>query len=156
MVGTLRIKVEGLKQVERNLLALAADLGPRKARSTLRIPMRDAMAPVLQDITANTSIDTGGLRRSIKGVGRSPSKATLKRSKNTIYTYSTGYFWRRGATRSQFKKAVALEYGTRSQPQLATLRNALCRNQRKVLSGLADRLGRSIEKRAIRLRNTGR
>lgn len=155
MPGKLTFKIEGLKKFENQLLSLAADLGPRKARTAVGPAMKAAMAPVLKAVQVNTPIETGALLRSVASRGGGPTRFELRRNRNYIYNQRVGYFWR-GKSRSQRKKAIAHEYGTKYVPERAMLRNALERNIKRVTRTLGEQLGLAISKRATKFNRTGK
>ena len=56
-------QVRGLRDLDRNLVALSEEYGPRNAISSLRAPMRSALRPILARIESTTPVDTGALER---------------------------------------------------------------------------------------------
>ena len=68
-------KIEGLKDVLAAFEELAADIGDKKARSSILVPAaREAMQPVLTQAVSNAPMDTGGLRLSLQVEARRPTK----------------------------------------------------------------------------------
>lgn len=151
-----QIRVDGLREVERDLLRLANDLGPRRARTVLNRPLRTAIQPVMDQIRATTPVDTGGLQQSIAVRVGGPSRAELRGdtlNRNDVAVARAGWFWRGG---SLWFQATNVEYGNSQRAPGNILRGALESNQNRILSNLARSLGQAIEQRAARYARTGR
>ena len=88
--------VSGLRELERNLLELADQYGPRNAITALRVPMRRSLEVVAQHIRANTPVDSGALRDST-GLRVNMASARLRRSRfvgpNSILVGRVGWQW---------------------------------------------------------------
>ena len=156
MPDSLSFTVRGVAQLERDWLALADDLGPRRARSVANTPIRRALAPVRQQIETNTPVDTGTLRNSINTNAGSARRAELRSGvfgPNVVAVGRTGWFWR---GTSLWFQALAVEYGTRTLQPQSVLRDALRNNVDEVLAIFAREMGTRIEQRAERLARTGR
>lgn len=142
-------RVEGLAGLERNLLQLAEDFGPRNARRAFNIPMRDAFRIVENDIRSNTPVDTGRLRETVRTQTGTANRFERADSPNAVWSARAGWFW---TSPSYFSfQALAVEYGTRSQTGLNVLRGALQRNIPAVLDQFGSTLGANIERTADRL-----
>lgn len=72
-------KVEGLKDVLAAFGELAADIGDKKAQSSILVPAaREAMKPVLTMAKMNAPKDTGDLTRTMQIEARRPTKKDLR------------------------------------------------------------------------------
>ena len=152
----LTIRTTGFDQLERDWLELAADLGPAKARTTLNRPMRQAIQLVANTIRANTPVDTGRLRDSVNtnaGRARRSELRTGAFSMNDVVVARAGWFWR---GQSNWFQALAVEYGTRTQPAQMVLRNALRSNSTAMLQQLSTGIRQAIIRRTARFARTGR
>ncbi len=156
MPGEFTAMTVGFDQIENNLLRLAEDLGPRRARSVANIPIRNALRPVRAQIEARTPVDSGGLRNSISQNQRIANRRELASGvfdSNDIAVGRVGWFW---TGESLWFQSLAVEYGSRQKAPLSVLRDALRDNHQEVLSILGRELGDRIERRAARFAATGR
>ena len=72
-------KVEGLKEVYAAFEELAAEIGDKKARSSILVPAaREAMKPVLTMAQMNAPKDTGDLSRTLQIEARRPTKRDIR------------------------------------------------------------------------------
>ena len=142
-------QVQGLAGLERNMLQLANDYGPRNARRAFNIPMRDAFRLVENAIRVNTPIDTGRLRETVLLQSTTANVFERADSPNAIWSVRAGWFWTSPSTFSF--QTLAVEYGTRFVPAQRTLRNALESNASAVLDQFGRELGANIERTADRL-----
>jgi len=148
-------RVDGLRQLERNWLTLARDLGPQRARTVANQPLRRALQPVEDEIRRNTPVDSGGLQRSVRTNAGRARRSEVGRAftNNDVAVGRTGWFWQ---GRSLWFQALAVEYGTRHQAPLSILRNALSNNAQRAIQIFAREMGSRIERRASQLARTGR
>jgi HK97 gp10 family phage protein len=147
-------KLEGAKELEKTLVDLAKEYGPKGVRAVFTGPIKKAMAGMLQDIQSGTPVDTGALKESTAlKVGR-PSKSRLRQSKavdeHTVAEGRVGWFWKRGDKVNSYE-ALAVEFGTNTTPARAVLRKALQTNASGAVQILQKEIGLSIEKTAKRL-----
>lgn len=140
-------EVEGLKELEKALLALGKDVGVK----TLRGAAREAMKPVLSAAQTNISVDTGDAKSALAisarknraktgivvSVGATKKKATKKQGGKVFANVN--------------QKVIALEYGTSKQKATPFLRPALENNVSKVLSVLKTSLKTKIDQAAKKL-----
>lgn len=136
-----KFEVEGLKELEKKLLSLGAQMGVK----TLRSAGRQAMKPVLETAKQTVNVDTGDLQSALaisakkgKGktaininVGVTKKKATKKQGGKTFVNVN--------------QKAIALEYGTSKQKADPFLIPALEQNARKVLATFKTELAKKID-----------
>lgn len=142
-------RIEGLSDLERNLLDMAEEFGPRNARRSLNIPMRNAFRIVEAAIRTDTPVDTGRLRELTRVQTGNPSRFDLADTPDAVWVARAGWFWTSPSFYSF--RALAVEYGTRSQTGQSVLRRSLERNIPQVLSVLGRELGDNIERTANRL-----
>ena len=148
-VPTVSFRIEGLRELERNLADMSEEYGPRNARRSLGIPMRNAFRIVEAAIRSTTPVDTGRLRETVGLRSSSPSRFDLLDNPDAIWRVRSGWFWTSPSYYSF--QTLAIEYGTRSQPALAVLRNSLTNNAAAVIQQLSFTLGANIERTANRL-----
>lgn len=158
MAGDFSVRVDGLRQLERNWLRLSRDVGIRSARNIANVPLRNALRDQVEPtIRANTPVDSGALRDSINTtLGRGPRRSEISSgtfSRNVVSRALTGWHWR---GTSLWFESLAVEYGTRYQTGQSVLRNALQSRVRPVLNQFAAEFGRRLEQRASRFARTGR
>ena len=153
------IKVEGLKELEKNLLALQKEYGGKAAPQAMRPAIKAAIAPLKGTVEGNTPVDTGDLRDSAKVSIVKPTKKMLSESdhynRDTIIVGRAGWFWR---DKSLWQKALAVEFGTRKMAAQSVLRNTFEMNTGAMVSRFKNTLGPAIEKKAKALnkkRNKG-
>ena len=149
------IKIKGGKELEKTLLQLSKQYGPRNIRTAVNAPLKEAIKPVEADIRSNTPVDTGNLKNSIgtklgrgklpKGGGNSRGVSKGGVGANIFAAIRTGWM------NINFRKAVAVEYGTTKKPATNVISNALERNASGVLSIFFNGVSKSIEKAVNRL-----
>lgn len=149
----LSFQVEGLRALERNLVDLAEQYGPRNAISALRAPMRAALRPVLTRIEANTPVDTGTLRESARISIRQPNRRR-DRGPHTNFSRNilvglVGWQWSRGM--NLWNRALATEFGNRVTPAQPVLRPTLDGLGQSIADNFAEDAARAIERTADRL-----
>ena len=72
-------KIQGLKDVLAAFGELAADIGDKKAQSSILVPAaREAMKPVLQMARMNAPKNTGDLARTMQVEARRPTKRDIR------------------------------------------------------------------------------
>ncbi len=140
-------KMTGLREMERNLLDLAEEFGPRNARTTLNAPMKSAMAIVEDDIRANTPVATGFLVGTVKQKSGKPRKTQLAELKNPNLVAFRSAGW----LGANFHQMIAVEYGTRKNPEGRIIRGALEDNASQVLQTLREGWEASMAKTVARL-----
>lgn len=148
-VPTVEFRVEGLRELERNILELAEEYTPQQARRTLNIPMRNAFRIVENQIRNRTPVDTGRLRELVRLESTRPNRFDLAENPNYIWVARAGWFWTSPSTYSF--QALAVEYGTRFRVGYRTLRNALENNVNPVLNAFSTELAANITRTATRL-----
>jgi HK97 gp10 family phage protein len=140
--------IKGLKALERALLELSEEYGPKGAVQAMRPAVKAAMTPVQSTISSTTPKHTGALADSTKTRIGKPTKTMLKSEhfhSDTIIAGRTGWQWR---GRSLWNQALAVEYGTREMSGSATLRSAFDAHTRQMITDFGKTLGPSIEKKA--------
>jgi HK97 gp10 family phage protein len=134
--------VEGLADLEKNLVKLGAKMGVK----LLGQAGRKAMKPVLDAAKEGANVKTGDLRSAM-------AISTRKGKGNTAININVGAT-KSKALKSQGgqklagvnQKAIAQEYGTKKQKAEPFLRPALEQNVQKVLSIFKSELTARIEK----------
>ena len=145
--------LEGGKELERTLLDLAKQWGPRNIRTAVNVPLKRAIEPVTKDIEQNTPVDTGDLKASVRtklGVGpiqKSIKKATGMRGRNTTVFAAISTGWYGGS----WHKLSRVEYGTRRTPAHRVITGALKRQGRRALSIFFREINVGIERTVNRL-----
>ena len=149
-------RVDGLRELEQNLIALANTYGPRNAISAVRAPLRASLRVVAEQIRINTPVDTGRLRESVR-IRIGMATASLRRrpaiGANAILVGRVGWTWR---TPSLWRQAIAVEFGTRTTPAVSPIRGALSTLANEAITNFAPALARSIEQTAARLERRSR
>lgn len=144
-----RFEVQGLSEAARALDRLSREFGPRSARGILNVPLRRAMQPVEDQIEATTPRATGrlaGLTTLRVGVS---NKFDRRKNPGVVAAARTGWTWPAGD--GTWHQALAIEFGTRYQPEQRILRNALESNVRQSLDIFSNELGTRIEVRSRQL-----
>ena len=151
------MKIEGLKEMEKNLLALGAKLGA----STLRSALRDAAKPIMDNMIANApvgakpfkvktrdgnavTIDPGFLKSRIKRKASLNAKGRITRKfkKDEVAIVKVGVF--------KVPYVAYLEYGTPNNPAHKFIRGAGVEAP-QAISIFRTRLKRKIELAVKRL-----
>lgn len=158
MAGDFTVRVEGLRQLERNWLRLGNDVGFRSARNLANVPLRNALRDQVEPVIRNnTPVDSGGLRESINTpLGRGPRRSEISSgtfNRNVVVRAETGWFWR---GRSLWFQSLAVEFGTRFQAPQSVLRNALQSRVTSTINQFSTEFGSRLENRASQLGRTGR
>ena len=144
-------RVDGLRELERNLEALANEYSFQQARKTLTTPLNRAVAPILAQVQQDTPVDTGALRESVARRTGAANRFYRREEPGAVAQARVGWFWAAG--NSQWFQALAVEFG---QPRegiagTAVLRNALAQNANDAVRIFRDELGPQIERTARRL-----
>lgn len=144
----MKIEVKGLKELERNLLALSDEFGPKAGVQAMRPAMRAAVKPLESTIIATTPRDSGTLADSTKTKIGKPTKKMLRSvhfNEKQVLSARVGWTWKEV---SLWNQSLAVEFGTRNQSQQAVLRNAFDQHRNQMLQDFGDALGPAIEKKA--------
>lgn len=147
----IKMKIEGLRALEANLLALQKEYGGKAATQAMRPAMKAAMAPLVSNVAGSTPVDSGALSASTKMKIGKPSKKMLSSEhyNSTAIIYGqVGWFW---SSRSLWYQALAVEYGTQDTPASYVLRNAFEGQETVIIGRFKDTLGPAIEKKATQL-----
>ena len=147
-IPDIQVDVRGLEGLNNSLQELSRLYGPRAARTTLRIPMRDAFRVVEETIRRNTPVDTGRLSETVGLRTQVPTRDDRRRNPGVVYTVKAGWMWTRPSFWSQ---ALAVEYGSRTVPAQMVLRNALDQHSQQVVSEFTTRLRTQLDRTARRL-----
>lgn len=129
------IKIDGLKEMDKALRGLGAELGAK----TLRGALMDAATPMLNEMKALVPIDKGGLKKTLG-----------KRSKIDKKGVNAPAIIRVGAVRKGAWKAHFIEFGTSRTPAQPFIRPAFDKSD-EVIQRFKSRLGPRIEKAARKL-----
>ena len=144
-------RVSGLRDLERNLEALAQQYGPRNAVTALRVPMRRSLEVVANHIRSNTPVDSGALRDST-GIRINMATANLRRSRfvgpDAVLVGRVGWQW---TTPSLWQQALSVEYGNRVSTAQPTIRPAVSVLADVVVRNFAPALEANIEATCRRL-----
>ena len=145
--------VEGLRQIDDNLQALANQYGVRNALRALRKPVRDALTPVFNAIKNNTPVDTGDLRNSTFISISIPTKRQIAQSqsipRDAIIQGSVG--WRWTSARPLSHSALAIEFGNSRVSAQPVITPAFESNIPRINTTIANEIRASIESTARRL-----
>lgn len=147
------VRIDGLEHLNNSLQEISRMYGPRQARSSLRVPMRNAFESVADQIERTTPVDSGRLRESTNLRPQVPTRDDRRRNPGVVYTVKAGWEWTRPSLWSQ---ALAVEYGTRQVSEQRILRSALDDNADRVVAELIPQLANQLDRTARRLRNRQR
>jgi len=106
-------KIEGLKDVLAAFEELAADIGDKKAQSSILVPAaREAMKPVLTMAQMNAPKDTGDLSRTLQIEARRPTKRDIRSKyiteKDTVIALVTTKAFKKKLKKEFYEKNAAL------------------------------------------------
>jgi HK97 gp10 family phage protein len=149
-----KVDVKGLKELEKNLLEIANEYGPKHGVAAMRPAVKAATEVLQNDIESNTPKDSGALASTTKAKVAKPSKKVMAMgdfSADTILVGRAGWFWK--GKPSFWNQALAVEFGTDDMPASSPLRNSFDKNFNEVIRVFSDKLGKSIEKKATALHN---
>lgn len=147
----LTVKIEGLKELEDNLMEMADEYGPKSGLQALRPAIKAAMKPAEMAVRSNTPVDSGALLGSTKTKIGKPSRKMLSSEhygQNTVLVGRTGYFWTKP---SLWNQALAVEFGTRMKRAKSPLRNSFDQTHSQMIKEFSTTLGPAIEKKAAQL-----
>lgn len=140
-------EVEGLKELEKALIGLGAELGVK----TLRSAGREAMKPVLAAAQIGVHFDTGDTLESL-------AISAAKGKGDTAVVINVGATKRKASKKEGGRKFVgvnqkiiAQEFGTKKQKPDPFLRPALEQNADQVLSIFKTSLAKKIDQATKRL-----
>jgi len=143
------IRVEGLRDLERALSRIQKEYGGNTAVQAMRPAIKAAMNPLVGVVQAATPELTGDLQGSTRLKIGKPTRKMVSVSEHysskTVAYGQVGWFWR---GRSMWYQALAVEYGTQSQPANYALRGAIEGRTRAIINRFKNTLGPSIEKKA--------
>lgn len=132
----IRMEVKGLKELERDLLAL----GEKVAGRVLASAGKEAMEIVSEDMQQHAGYDEDSSGPHLRDNIKTTSRNRMKDSRwNTVVTI------RVGPSREHTMKALAQEFGTIKQVADPFMRPALDFNRAKILRILAVRIREGIE-----------
>lgn len=145
----IKMKMTGLRDLEKALLALNKEYSGKAAPQAMRPAVKAAMTSVEEDIGASTPVEDGTLKASVKTVIGKPTKKMVSQSahynQTTVIAGRSGWFWK---SRSLWRQALSVEFGTSHKSGKAVLRNSLDRHSAGMLETFKNTLGPAIEKKA--------
>lgn len=147
----VKMKLTGMKELERALLDLGKEYGdPKYALQAMRPAMKKAVEPLVDNIKANTPVDDGDLRDSSKfKIRKANTKDKDVFGQDSIIVAEAGWIWAAG--KGTYAKALAVEYGTSNKKAQPVLRRALEANAGSMISTFKEELAKSIKKKAKQL-----
>ena len=151
-VPDIDFRIEGLRAVEDNLVALGNQYGPRNAIAALRQPIRNILAPLRDQIRSSTPVDSGTLAESTGISIRVPSRRDRRNPevRDTVVVGNVGWIWRTPSMKL-LRRAFAVEYGGPGRAPTRILRDAFDELERSVRTNFAQTLARNVEQTATRL-----
>jgi hypothetical protein len=126
------IKVEGLKDLEKALVALQKEYGGKAAPQAMRPAVVAAVKPLKPRVQDSTPVDDGWLLKSVKQKVGKP-----------IIAGRVGYFGN-----NVYKRAVHQEFGTMNLPAKRMLEKAFDAEAKGMVARFSKTLGPAIEKKA--------
>lgn len=132
MIG-VDIKVEGLRELDRQLSSLSASVGSKVLRGALM----DSATPLVKEMKERVPVANGNLKRTI-GKRSSVNRRGERNQATAVVSV--------GAVRKGSWKAHFVEFGTSRNRAQPFIRPALDATQDKVLSRFKERLKKRIEK----------
>ena len=151
--------IKGGKELEKTLLDLAKEYGPRNVRNTVNKPLKLAIQPVTNIIKRNTPVDSGQLlgkietktgRGTVSRVTKGRNKKGFSRGgvgKNIFAAVRTGWF------NANYMKLISVEYGNVNIKARNVIVNALRIKSRTVITIFFAKVNKNIEKSVKRLSN---
>ena len=136
----MKVKIDGLKDLEKTLL----NLGTKTAGKVLRETLKEIAKPMFNDIKNSTPVKTGALKESVRltsGVGRSKRSKYSARARIIIGGKST-------KKRKTAGHAITIEYGNSSRAARPFIRPAFDKNVNQALSKFKQTLSQRILKAA--------
>ena len=150
MVGTTRVKVEGLKEIKAALHKL---LPPSTAKGVMRKVLRQRAKPIVKtakDLAPVGPTIPGELKRSIRVSSKQKSGRQQFRSRedrHTVYVYI-------GPTKDGYPQAIMQEFGTINHPPQPYMRPAWDKHKGSLLPDIGKDMWTEI--RAAVARRAGR
>lgn len=141
MVG--RIKIEGLRELDRALGQLSKSTG----KNVLRRVARKALTPFAEDMREKVPEDKGDLKRGV-GVGTRLTRRQAALHRKTVRDSKASIEMFAGA--GGHPQAVQQEFGNVNHPPQPSARPAWDANKDRALRIVVTELGREIEKAAQR------
>ncbi len=171
MAKGVRVKVEGLKELDRAL----GELTKATARNTLQRALITAGEPMRAAAERNAPVDTGELKRSIKissrvdnRAGKREYAATLagggtkaqavqalrdaRRAKGIGESFAEAFIGPEKGRRRLAVKATVQEFGSRKQSAQPYMRPAFDAEAENVIKRIGTELSREIDKSVTRAR----
>lgn len=140
----MKVKVEGLRALDKALGDLAQEIGPRRARTPLRQALQAIGRPIAEDARSRVRVDKGHLRDSIRVGG------LLSRSQRAEHVKESDIEVHVGP--SNLPQAITEEFGTTDQAPHPFLRPAWEAGKDKALESfkgvLTERLARAVARLA--------
>lgn len=152
----IKFKVEGLRELDDALIALAQEYGHKNAATAMRPAMKAAMKPMEEAIRSTTPVDSGTLAASTKTrIGKVTRKMlnSVHFHKDMVIAARTGWTWGKP---SLWNQALAVEFGTSKHSGSATLWSAFQSQIDGAVRIFGKELGPAIERTAARLAKKGR
>lgn len=140
----VRVKVEGLRELDRAL----AELPKATGKNVLRRVLRKAATPMADSMRAKAPVDEGALRASI-GVGTKLTRRQASQHRKMFKSDKASVELFVGA--GGLPQAITQEFGTFKEPPQAFARPAWDAHRYQVLDVVAADLGEEIAKAAKRV-----
>lgn len=139
-----RVKVEGLKDLEKSLLKLRKDFDLSRAtvKGIVRRGLIEAAEPIVADAEASAPVFRGDLRESVAASGKLSKRQKRKHRKGSEVEIFVGA--------GPLAQATKQEFGTRHHPPQPFLRPAFDTNWRNVLKRISLTIAGQIDKSAKR------
>lgn len=147
MSKMIKVKIKGLKELDRALNDL--DLEVRKKAS--REAGREAMKPVAARMKAKVPEDTGGLKKTIR-VSATTAPSRLKKYSRKASMISSASVGRKSKTGATGHQALQIEYGTTNMDAQPFIRPAIQGKEKSVFMHFRKHLRKSITKWANKKR----
>lgn len=147
----ITFRIDGARETEKRLLALANDYGPRQAFNTLRAAMRRTLDPLLDELKAATSVDTSQLVQSARRVTVKPNKRNRGFGQHitpdTVISGQVGYFYRSDQRSHIGRSSIGQEFGNSRTVAKPVLRPLLARRGQQATRTLIIEIDRAIQAR---------
>ncbi|MBQ2262716.1 MAG: hypothetical protein II336_15260 [Loktanella sp.] len=143
------MEVKGFRELEKALLELSDEFGPKAGVQAMRPAVRAAVRPIEATIAANTPQDFGSLANSTRARIGKPNRAMLRSDhfhSDMIIAARVGWTW--SSKRSLWNQALAMEFGNTKVSGSSTLRNAFDLHRDQMIKDFAGTLGPAILKKA--------
>jgi len=143
----IKIKVHGLKELDRALNKLDLDLRKKASREA----GRKAMEPVMKEIKSNTPVDSGRLKDTVKLSATNAPSRLKKYSKEASMIASANVGMKSKDITKTATHAIHLEYGTKNMAPQPFIRKAFTNpKQKATIMRFRKELKKSITKFANR------